>query len=88
MAYLSGQLGAAAARATPAALMQEQVLRNNGGSANVAADEVAPANDGTQAAAGHGRSLLAAPRRRARAMLRRSSRSPRASPKARASIRI
>ena len=48
MAYLSGQLGAAAARATPAALMQEQVLRNNGGSANVAADEVAPANDGSK----------------------------------------
>jgi localization factor PodJL len=48
MAYLSGQLGAAAARVTPAALMQEQVLRNNGGSANVAADEVAPANDGSK----------------------------------------
>lgn len=48
MAYLSGQLGAAAARATPAALMQGQILRNNGGSANVAADEVAPANDGTK----------------------------------------
>jgi localization factor PodJL len=48
MAYLSGQLGAAAARATPAALMQEQILRNNGGSANVAADEVAPATDGTK----------------------------------------
>ncbi|MBC7830454.1 MAG: SEL1-like repeat protein, partial [Hyphomicrobium sp.] len=48
MAYLSGQLGAAAARATPAALMQEQVLRNNGGSANVAADEVAPATDGSK----------------------------------------
>ncbi len=48
MAYLSGQLGAAAARATPAALMQEQILRNNKRAANVAADEVAPANDGTK----------------------------------------
>ena len=30
MAYLSGQLGVAAAKATPAALMEEQVLRMNG----------------------------------------------------------
>ncbi len=47
MAYLSGQLGAAAARATPAALLQEKAPRN-GGSANVAADEVAPATDGSK----------------------------------------
>ena len=49
MAYLSGQLGAAAAHATPASLMEEHVLRRNGaGSAEVADDEVTPANDGSK----------------------------------------
>ena len=33
MAYLSGQLGVAAAKVTPAALMEEHVLRSNGGAA-------------------------------------------------------
>jgi len=40
MAYLSGQLGMAAAKVTPAALMEEHVLRNSG--AAPAADELAP----------------------------------------------
>ena len=40
MAYLSGQLGMAAAKVTPAALMEEHVLRSNG--AAPAADEFAP----------------------------------------------
>ncbi|MFA6140130.1 MAG: hypothetical protein WC684_05355 [Hyphomicrobium sp.] len=40
MAYLSGQLGMAAAKVTPAALMEEHVLRNNG--VAPAADELAP----------------------------------------------
>ena len=48
MAYLSGQLGAAAAKATSAALMQEQVIRGNGGAASVAGDEATPANDGSK----------------------------------------
>jgi localization factor PodJL len=45
MAYLSSQLGAAAAKATPAALMEEHIIRRNGGTASVADDEVTPAND-------------------------------------------
>jgi localization factor PodJL len=40
MAYLSGQLGMAAAKVTPAALMEEHVLRSNG--AAPATDELAP----------------------------------------------
>ena len=42
MAYLSGQLGAAAATVTPAALMEEQVLNRNGGAAktDAIADEL------------------------------------------------
>jgi localization factor PodJL len=39
MAHLSSQLGMAAARVTPAALMEEHVLRSNGAPAN---DELAP----------------------------------------------
>jgi localization factor PodJL len=42
MAYLSGQLGMAAAKVTPAALMEEHVLRNSG--VAPAADELAPPN--------------------------------------------
>ena len=48
MAYLSSKLGAAAARATPASLMEEHVIRHNGGTASAANDEVAPANDGSK----------------------------------------
>lgn len=42
MAYLSGQLGAAAAKVTPAALMEEHVLRHNG--ASPAGEEPTTAN--------------------------------------------
>jgi localization factor PodJL len=49
MAYLSGQLGAAAARVTPAALMEEHILKRNGGSAATATDaDFTPANDGSK----------------------------------------
>jgi localization factor PodJL len=41
MAYLSGQLGMAAAKVTPAALMEEQVLNRNGGATSVSDDELA-----------------------------------------------
>ncbi|KAB2941366.1 MAG: hypothetical protein K8F92_20505 [Hyphomicrobium sp.] len=44
MAYLSGQLGAAAAKVTPAALMEEHVLRRNGGAASPTGEEAAPVN--------------------------------------------
>ncbi|MEO8421033.1 MAG: hypothetical protein ABI457_07550 [Hyphomicrobium sp.] len=40
MAYLSGQLGVAAAKVTPAAMMEERVLRSNGVAPGV--DELAP----------------------------------------------
>jgi len=45
LAYLSGQVGIAAAKATPAALMEEQVLRANG---SAPADASAPANGGSR----------------------------------------
>jgi localization factor PodJL len=48
MAYLSGQLGAAAAKVTPAALMEEHVLNRNGGAATATDADFTPANDGTK----------------------------------------
>jgi localization factor PodJL len=50
MAYLSGQLGAAAAKVTPAALMEEHVLKRNGGAAAATATDAdfTPANDGSK----------------------------------------
>jgi localization factor PodJL len=42
MAYLSSQLGTAAAKVSPAALMEEHVLRRNGGAATNADEELAP----------------------------------------------
>jgi localization factor PodJL len=49
MAYLSGQLGAAAAKVTPAALMEEHILKRNGAAAPTATDaDFTPANDGSK----------------------------------------
>src|SRR5688572_5237875 len=50
MAYLSGQLGAAAAKVTPAALMEEHVLKRNGGAPAATATDAdfTPANDGSK----------------------------------------
>jgi localization factor PodJL len=48
MAYLSGQLGAAAAKVTPAALMEERTENGNGGAVTATDADFTPANDGTK----------------------------------------
>ena len=64
MAYLSGQLGAAAAKVTPAALMEEHILKRNGAAARHGDGcRFHPGERRLEAAAGDGRPVLAAHRR-------------------------